>query len=449
MGQRALAIAASAATALDADKLKAIQLREDEKRPEYAELIEILRKIRDSNRASGTDIAFLYTIHPAPQNKSILMYGLDPEEAFDKKSYPGDVVQGMSLKDLPKFKPHVHPTYRTDSWGTWLIGRYPVLDSNGKFVAYVCADIKKGDVQALQSMYSDENLLEVLVQCLLGLSGALFISTRISKTLGKLKKGIDEIHAGNFKINVPVETKDEFGDIARSLEEMAAALSERDFVKSAFTRYVSQQVADSILVDGIHPQVHGERRKITVLFCDVRGFTTISEKLTPEEVVQVLNIYLEKMVDIVFRNGGTLDKFLGDGLMAIFGAPLEDNFQEENALKAAIEMRLELVKLNEIVRARHGLELAIGIGINSGVAIVGNIGSSQRMEYTAIGDTVNLAARLEAKTKEVSSNILLSEYTYNAVRGAFDFEFTCEGAVSVKGRSDEVVAYGIPEGSAL
>lgn len=449
MGKRALAIAASAATAIDAEKLKTIKLREDEKRPEYQQLLDILRKIRDSNRSSGTEVAFLYTIHPSPQNKSILMYGLDPEEAFEKKSYPGDVVQGMSHADLPKYKPHVHPTYRTDSWGTWLIGRYPVLDSEGNFVAYICADIKKADVQALQNIYSDENLLEMLVQCLLGLSAALLISTRISKTLGKLKNGIDEIHAGNFNITVPVQTKDEFGDIARSLEEMAAALSERDFVKSAFARYVSQQVADSILIDGINPEIHGERRKITVLFCDVRGFTTISEKLTPEEVVQVLNIYLEKMVDIIFRHGGTLDKFLGDGLMAIFGAPLEDNYQEENALKAAIEIRIELVKLNEIVQARHGLELAIGIGINSGVAIVGNIGSSQRMEYTAIGDTVNLAARLEAKTKEVHSNILVSEYTYNAVRGAFNFEFTREGAVSVKGRSDEVVVYGIPEGTTL
>ena len=140
-----------------------------------------------------------------------------------------------------------------------------------------------------------------------------------------------------------------------------------------------------------------------------------SETLPPEKVVQLLNEYFESMVEVVFRNSGTLDKFIGDGLMVIFGAPQDDPNQEEHALKAAIEMQAELRKLAAKWKP-EGLSLRIGIGINSGPAIVGNIGSSRRMDYTAVGDTVNLASRLESTTKELGVGILISEYTYNALQ---------------------------------
>jgi adenylate cyclase len=262
--------------------------------------------------------------------------------------------------------------------------------------------------------------------------------------------GIRAIQDEKFPVSVAVASKDEFGEVARALEEMSAGLAERNLVKSAFARYVSQQVADTILTKGTHPELHGERRRITVLFCDVRGFTALSEKLTPEKVVELLNAYFERMVNAIFNYHGTLDKFLGDGLMAVFGAPIEDNFQEEHALRAAMEMRNELKELNAKLKISEGLELSIGIGINSGMAIVGNIGSSRRMEYTAIGDTVNLASRLESKTKDLGADILISEYTYNSLRGAFSFEFEKMGAIGVKGRQDEVTAYKVPaiEGAA-
>jgi len=137
-----------------------------------------------------------------------------------------------------------------------------------------------------------------------------------------------------------------------------------------------------------------------------------------------------------------LDKFIGDGMMVIFGAPEEDPYQEENALKTAVEMQTELQKLAERWRP-EGLDLRIGIGINSGPAIVGNIGSSQRMEYTAIGDTVNLASRLETATKELGVGILLSEYTHNAVRGSFRFKNM--GPVRIRGRNEPVLTYSVEE----
>jgi len=254
---------------------------------------------------------------------------------------------------------------------------------------------------------------------------------------------VNAIGKGQFDARVEARSKDEIGDLARAVNTMATGLKERETVKSAFARYVSRQVMDSVLSSGQTPQVKGDRRKITVMFCDIRGFTSMSEQMRPEEVVALLNEYFERMVEIVFRNQGTLDKFIGDGMMVIFGAPADDPYQEEHALRAAEEMQRELRALSEKWQREGRPPIRIGIGINSGTAIVGNIGASERMEYTAIGDTVNLASRLQAATRDVNADILMSEYTYHALRGVVKANKI--GPVQVKGRSEPVVTYAVQE----
>jgi adenylate cyclase len=162
--------------------------------------------------------------------------------------------------------------------------------------------------------------------------------------------------------------------------------------------------------------------------------------MAPEKVVQLLNDYFELIFEVIFRNHGSLDKFMGDGLMAIFGAPENDPYQEENALKAAIEMQQELEKL-EARWTAEGVQIRIGVGIHSGPAIVGTIGSSRRMEYTAIGDTVNVASRLESATKDLGTNILISEHTYYGAKGSFAFRNM--GAITVRGREEPLTVYGL------
>jgi adenylate cyclase len=189
------------------------------------------------------------------------------------------------------------------------------------------------------------------------------------------------------------------------------------------------------------PDLKGERRKITVLFADVRGFTSLSEKLAPEDVFALLNDYFEKMIDEICKNHGMLNKFMGDGLMAVFGALDEDAYQEENAIKAALGMRNVLEGMRERFQAERQIDLKIGIGINTGIALVGNIGSNQRMEFTAIGDTVNLGSRLESATKELGTDIIVSEYTYVAARTKF--EFRSLGPISIRGRENPVTAYAV------
>lgn len=187
---------------------------------------------------------------------------------------------------------------------------------------------------------------------------------------------------------------------------------------------------------------HSRRQHITVLFADMRGFTAMSEQMAPEDVVRFLNEYFDRMSRIVVRHQGTLDKFMGDGLMAIFGAPRHDPYQEENALRAALEMRDELSRMSVELNAIGKSTVRVGIGINSGNAVVGNIGSKKKNDYTAIGDTVNIASRLEAATRDFDTDILISEATYEAVKPITNAT-RMEVPLQLKGRARPVVAYKV------
>ena len=182
-------------------------------------------------------------------------------------------------------------------------------------------------------------------------------------------------------------------------------------VKQLFGRYVSPAVIDQLMSNPALARLGGERRDMTVLFSDIRGFTSASERSTPEAVVAQLNEYFGVMVDVLFRHQGTLDKFVGDMVMGLFGAPLPDPHHADHAVAAALEMSVELDRLNATWEAQGRPVLDIGIGINSGEMIAGNIGSSAIMSYTVIGDAVNLGSRLESLNKEYGTRLLISQAT--------------------------------------
>ncbi len=188
--------------------------------------------------------------------------------------------------------------------------------------------------------------------------------------------------------------------------------------KERLSKYLSKDLAELVLGDPSMFELGGTRRHATILFSDIRNFTPLAERQEPEQVVQVLNEYFTEMVTIVFRYGGTLDKFLGDGLMAVFSVPFDLPHHELRAVVVALEM-IEAVREFNL---RHGLEssgappLSIGVGIATGAVVAGNIGSPERMEYTSIGDTVNFAARLESLNKSLGTHIIISEETWRAIR---------------------------------
>ncbi len=263
-------------------------------------------------------------------------------------------------------------------------------------------------------------------------SGASIISHHIRSVIcsplkNKDQKVIGVIYVGsNVMSNVfsknDVDLLEAFSNHAAIAIENARLYEEKrrkEHLKSALERYVSKQIAERIISNDATGDIRfqPEKREVTLVFSDVRGFTTLAESLTPEEMVEILNRYFTKMIEIIFKYGGTLDKFIGDAIMAMFGAPASTGDDPGNAVMAAIEMQESLVAFNEEQKKLGKPELNVGIGINSGVVVVGNIGSDQRMEYTAIGDSVNLASRLEGANKEYSTRIMISELTQEKVSG--------------------------------
>lgn len=216
---------------------------------------------------------------------------------------------------------------------------------------------------------------------------------------------------------------------------------EKRQVKRLFSRYVPKDVYDQLLADPNRAALGGRRREMTVLFSDVRGFTAMSEKATPEEVVGQLNEYFSRMVQVLFAHRGTLDKFVGDMVMGLFGAPLDDADHADHAVQAALAMTLELEALNREWAAEGRPVLDIGIGISTGEMVAGNIGSEAIMSYTVIGDRVNLGARLESLNKEYGTRIIISEATRDALKGRYDIHPL--GEVVVKGKSRPVAIFEV------
>ena len=197
---------------------------------------------------------------------------------------------------------------------------------------------------------------------------------------------------------------------------------EKRKMKKLFGQYVSKDVYEQLVANPALARLGGQRREMTVLFSDIRGFTTVSERGQPEEIVHMLNEYFTRMVDIVFRHKGTLDKFVGDMVMALFGAPLDDPLHADHAVEAALEMLDALHTLNMRWAAEGRPTLDIGIGINTGPMIAGNIGSDAIMSYTVIGDAVNLGSRLESLNKQYGTRIIISEFTKDRLTKTYDLK---------------------------
>ncbi len=208
-----------------------------------------------------------------------------------------------------------------------------------------------------------------------------------------------------------------------------------------FGRYVSKDVFDQLVMDPSLARLGGQRREMTVLFSDIRGFTTVTERGEPEDIVETLNDYFTRMVELVFLHKGTLDKFVGDMVMALFGAPLDDPDHADHAVETALDMVTALAELNERWQAAGRATLDLGIGINTGPMIAGNIGSEAIMSYTVIGDAVNLGARLESLNKEYGTRIIISEATRRQLKRHYDLRAL--GEVVVKGKSQAVAIFEV------
>lgn len=280
----------------------------------------------------------------------------------------------------------------------------------------------------------------ITIAALLGASVlSIPLASRLLRPILRLFKGTEEIARGNLDYRIEESRNDEIGDLVKSFNRMASELQKKEMMKGVFNRYVSSNVADEILREPESIRLGGDRREVTVLFADIRGFTSISGKMEPEMVVEVLNRYFTLITEVIFRFEGTIDKFIGDAVMSVFGSPIASPYHLEHGVKAAMAIKFAVEEMNTICRKRGITQLDVGIGLDSGTVIVGNMGSKMRMEYTAMGSAVNMASRLTDLAR--SGDMLITEAVYESIRDNVSVVLLPE--VTIKGFDSPVTLYNL------
>lgn len=269
-----------------------------------------------------------------------------------------------------------------------------------------------------------------------------FWSKSISRPVKELAAAAGRIGNGEYEVQLERKRKDELKILTDSFVKMGRGLAERERLKDAFGRFTNKEIAEKAMRNEL--SLGGENKNVTVFFSDIRSFTAMSEKLTPEQVVEFLNEYMTRMVKCVDATGGVVDKFIGDAIMAVWGAPVSAGSPKDDALngiKASLLMRKELYDLNKEREAKGLIPVHIGCGLNSGDVIAGQIGSEKRMEYTVIGDTVNTASRTEALNKPFHTDVLITENTWQLVKDEILVEEM--PGVKVKGKTDKLRMFAV------
>jgi len=346
--------------------------------------------------------------HPDPKQVMVHTVAEGPDAALFAR-YRGGTDRGVAL-------------YRQDDY----VSLSNVAETDWTVILHVPRSAVTGPLRNLALVF----IAGIGVSLLVLAATVTFISSRIVRPLLRLVDGARDVAEGAYDRKVPVESRDEVGYLSQSFNDMAAGLKDREFIKSVFGRYVSPEVMREILDGKI--ALGGEAKVLTIMFSDIRGFTAMSERMEPHALVRVLNQYFTAMDAVITEHHGSINKYLGDGILAMFGAPISLDNSARAATDAARAMQRQLAAFNE----QHGTDLHIGIGVHTGEAVVGNIGSEQRTEYTAIGDAVNLASRIESLSPRYGQSILISEDS--AAHLGDDYLMRIIDRVRVKGREGPI-----------
>jgi class 3 adenylate cyclase len=321
------------------------------------------------------------------------------------------LLQGMAARNplLPVSGPGIVSLSLGTKMGIVIVGVSVVGSAVAGTLAFrgAAAAVATGDISGLAL-----KILAVTVAGLaVSLSGCLLVARHITGPLEDLTDMLAKLIPERYGNRALPSNSDEAGQLMAAVNQMLDGLEEREFIKDAFSRYVTRQVSDIVLQGGLN--LGGELLEITVLMTDIRDFTPMTENLPPARLVKLLNRYFTTMVEECVEQGGMIDKFIGDAIMVVFGAPARRDPKESalRAARAAVGMRRRLVVLNRQLAAEGLPTLSTGIGIHSGEAIAGNIGAPQRIDYTVIGDSVNVCARIESTCKTLGQEILISEVT--------------------------------------
>jgi class 3 adenylate cyclase len=280
--------------------------------------------------------------------------------------------------------------------------------------------------------------ITIILSFLTRVLGYLF-SRKFAKPIEVLSQGVASVADGNLSARIPVTSQDEIGLLADNFNKMLEGLKERDFIKETFGKYVAAEIRDEILKGKI--PLDGEMKQVTVLFADLRNFTRLSEKTPPKEMAKIINEYFKEMTEAIHHQKGLVLQFIGDEIEAVFGAPLPVEDHPIKAVEAALEMRRRLITVNRRL-AQQGIPgLAHGIGIHTGGVLAANVGSPERLSYTLIGDTVNLASRIQELNKDFATDILISQATQDGLKDRYAIRKI--EPTSIRGKEEIVALYEV------
>jgi class 3 adenylate cyclase len=416
---------------LDPDEIDSLTKYEQEQ----SEIFINYRKQIVSIKNQIENIKFVYIVRQTGTN---ITYIMDCGDDVSEQAKLGEVYDdaGDGLKELFKnLKDEIHfeSDYYTDKWGTFLSAYKPVF-KNGKLIYAVCSDIKSVDADYYIRVYKIKFTFVFIGMFSVILPIVFWVTNAIRKPLYKVRdeilklKDLDVNEHIDFKSNIT-----EVNDMIDATDKVKTGLR-------SFAKYVPDKVVKQLITQGKDAKIGGEKEYVTILFSDIEGFTSISENNDVHEVVTSLNEYFDIYVKCLEESGATVDKFIGDAVMAFWNAPNKVENHEFVSVKTAMEIVKEIDNLNQKWKSEgKKFIFKTRIGINSGEVIVGNIGSTNRINYTVTGDPVNLASRLEAANKQYNTKILVSESIYNKTNNLIDYYYI--DTVKVKGKEVYVKVY--------
>ncbi|MCB9734743.1 MAG: adenylate/guanylate cyclase domain-containing protein [Deltaproteobacteria bacterium] len=438
--------AVSLAGLVDADRLAAIDAADD---PYRVELVRRFTAIIERE----PELASIYVFARTPDPRR-LRFLVDTDVRAAPAAF-GDLYDATRYDNMIAGFDHpaVDHDPVPDAWGVSISGFAPIRPSGG------------GPARALLGVDVDAARVDRMKARLLGVAAATYagalallvlaslgVARLLRRPMARIVSGTEAIAAGDLTARVAIDRDDELGVLGRHFDAMAAGLEERDFIRATFGRYVSEDVARKLLANRTGGGLAGEERRVTVLISDLRGYTRLSEHLEPPQILALMNQYLEAMNDVIDAHGGCVIEFLGDGILVVFGAPDALPDHAERATRCALAMRARLDALNdawegdgtaELWQARGVPRLSARIGVHTGAVVAGSLGSRVRLKYAVLGDTVNLAARLEAMNTALATDILVSQDVHDALPAELRARATPHGAQAVKGREQQVAVYSL------
>ena len=333
------------------------------------------------------------------------------------------------IDDITRELPSDWPGHQTGVPLRWkLLGGLPLINViTGVVVSGLSADA----TASLEDLGVDV-VVAVIVAFTISFELTVLLSKSVLGPVDELLKATDRVKRGDLEARVPVTSGDELGALAGSFNEMMDGLADREKLRQAFGSYVDPDVAERVLAEG--ELLEGREVEVTVLFVDVRDFTPFAERSSARETVAFLNRFFELAVPILHEHGGHANKFVGDGILAVFGAPERLSDHADRALAAACEIDFEVCR-------RFGGDVRVGVGVNSGPVVVGSVGGGGRLEFAVIGDAVNVAARVETVTRETGDTVLITEATRCLLERPGELDLEERGALPLKGKTDPVPLY--------